>query len=161
MFRNVIFTILLALVFGGCYLKQENIENSYPIKLIVKSPNIKMSGLGFYKQGGNYINVQIFSGGSVSLNYESSGPICINIKCMTRGFFNENFFLYSHYETFIDDILAGRPIYSSQNLIENESGFSQKIVGKDVSLIYEVSNGDISFGDTKNRVFINLTRLEK
>jgi len=159
-YKNLILASL-ALLLCACSVKQEQIESSYPIRLIVKSPNIKISGLGFYKKGGDYVNLQVFSGGSASLNYESAKSICVNDKCTTRDIFNKNFFLLAHYEALIDDILAFQPIYNSKNLIKNDSGFSQSIKTAEYDISYEVNAHGVGFEDTKNGIFIKLTKLEK
>ena len=80
----------IMLFFSACSVKEQTIETSQPVKLVIKTPSIKLSGIGFYKRGGKYANLQIFSGGVAVLDYKSANNICINNKCMTRGIFNEN-----------------------------------------------------------------------
>jgi hypothetical protein len=150
------------LFFCACTVKQQPIEISSPVKVIIKSPNIKLSGLGFYKKGGNYVNLQVFTGALATLNYESSTTICINDNCMIRGIFNNKFFMHTHYAQLIDDILAGKPIYNSQNLIKTENGFSQSVKKSgEYNIFYEVNNNDVEFEDSENRVYIRLKKIEK
>jgi hypothetical protein len=150
------------LFFCSCAVKQQPIEISSPVTVTIKSPNIKLSGLGFYKKGGSYVNLQVFTGALATLNYESSTTICVNDNCMTRGIFNNNFFMHAHYSQLIDDILAGKPIYNSQNLVKTQNGFSQKIVkDKEYNIFYQMSNNDVEFEDSKNRVYIRLKKIEK
>ncbi|MDR1460031.1 MAG: hypothetical protein LBI78_00090 [Campylobacteraceae bacterium] len=160
--NKYIFLIPIALFFCACGIKQQQTEISSPVKVTVKSPNIKLSGLGFYKKGGNYVNLQVFAGATATLNYESSTTICINDNCMTRGIFNDRFFMRAHYARLIDDILAGKPIYNSQNLTKTQNGFFQNIVKSgEYDIFYEVKNGNVEFEDFKNRVYVGLKKLEK
>ncbi|MDR1285539.1 MAG: hypothetical protein LBJ88_05010 [Campylobacteraceae bacterium] len=160
--NKYIFLIPIALFFCACGVKQQRAEISSPVKVTVKSPNIKLSGLGFYKKGGNYVNLQVFAGATATLNYESSTTICINDNCMTRGIFNDKFFTHAHYAKLIDDILAGKPIYNSQNLTKTQNGFSQNISKNgEYDIFYKVINDNIEFEDFKNRVYVTLQKLEK
>jgi hypothetical protein len=152
----------IILFFSACSVKEQTIETSQPIKLIIKTPFIKISGIGFYKKGGKYANLQIFSGGVAVLDYKSAGNICINDKCMTRGIFNEKLFLQTHYDELIDDILAQKPIYNSQNLTKKDDGFSQHIVKTDVfDVLYEADGNGTKFNDLQNGVIIQVTKLGK
>ncbi|MDR2636099.1 MAG: hypothetical protein LBC08_04645 [Campylobacteraceae bacterium] len=152
----------IVLFFNACSVKEQNIETSQPVKLIIKSPSIKLSGIGFYKRGGKYANLQIFSAGVAVLDYKSAGTICINDKCMTRGIFNENLFLQSHYSELVDDILAQQPIYKSQNLTKTDDGFSQNIAKSGAfDISYEVNGSSAEFSDSYNNIFIQVTKLGK
>ncbi|MFV0481437.1 MAG: hypothetical protein ACK5LP_05595 [Campylobacteraceae bacterium] len=156
----ILFTCIL-LFLTSCTLK-EPIENSYPIKLIVKSPAIRTSGTGFYKSGGDYTNLQLFYGSKMVINYESNMLSCLNALCMPKSTFNKNFLGYSHYGKIFDEILAGTPIYNSKNIIKSEFGFTQELQKKDAySITYDVNQTDITFSDTKNDILIKLTKLGK
>jgi hypothetical protein len=149
------------LFFCACGVKQQQIEISTPVMVTVKSPNIKLSGLGFYKKGGSYVNLQVFTGAALTLNYESSTAICINDSCMTRGIFNDKFLMHAHYAKIIDNILAGEPIYKSKNLVKTQNGFSQNIVKNgEYEIFYKVKNGNVEFEDFKNRVYIGLIKTD-
>ncbi|MDR1554621.1 MAG: hypothetical protein LBS39_01175 [Campylobacteraceae bacterium] len=157
-----IFLVLIVLFFSSCGVKQQQTEISSPVKVIIKSPNVKLSGLGFYKKGGNYVNLQVFAGAVPALNYESSTTICVNDKCMIRSIFNDKFFMHAHYAELIDDILAGKPIYKSKNLSKTQNGFSQNITKNgEYDIFYEVKNDNVEFEDFKNKVYIALKKLEK
>jgi hypothetical protein len=157
----VIFTGIV-FFFSACSVKEQTIETSQPVKLVIKTPSIKLSGIGFYKRGGKYANLQIFSAGVVVLDYKSASNICINDKCMTRGIFNENLFLQPHYDELIDDILAQDPIYKSQNLIKTNSGFSQRIAkAKAFDISYEADENGVLFNDLQNGVTIQVSKLGK
>jgi hypothetical protein len=152
----------IMLFFSACSVKEQNIETSQPVKLLVKTPSLKLSGIGFYKRGGKYANLQIFSGGVAVLDYKSAGNICINDKCMTRGIFNEKLFLQPHYNELIDDILAQKPIYKSHNLTKTDSGFFQHIAeAEEFDISYEVNKSGAEFSDLQNSVIIQITKLGK
>ncbi|MDR3178290.1 MAG: hypothetical protein LBT96_04820 [Campylobacteraceae bacterium] len=156
------FLLFVALFFCACGVKQQPIEISSPVKVTIKSPNIKLSGLGFYKKGGDYVNLQVFTGAVATLNYKSSTTICINDNCMTRGIFNDKFFMHAHYAALIDEILAGKPIYNSQNLTKTQNGFSQSVTKNgEYNIFYEVINDNVEFEDSKNGVYLRLKKLEK
>jgi hypothetical protein len=150
------------LFFSACSVKEQTIETSQPVKLIIKTPLVKLSGIGFYKKGGKYANLQIFSGGVATLDYKSAGNICINDKCMTRGIFNENLFLQPHYDELIDDILAQKPIYNSKNIIKTEDGFSQHVIkAQEFDISYEANESGAEFYDLQNNITIQITKLGK
>ncbi|MDR1614100.1 MAG: hypothetical protein LBS26_00865 [Campylobacteraceae bacterium] len=151
----------VVLFFSACSVKEQTIETSQPVKLIIKTPSLKLSGIGFYKRGGKYANLQIFSAGVVTLDYKSAGNICVNNRCMTRGIFNEKFFLQPHYNELIDDILAQKPIYKSQNLTKTDSGFSQYIAKTEFNISYDVNESYADFSDSQNNITIQIEKLGK
>ncbi|MDR0407936.1 MAG: hypothetical protein LBH45_03310 [Campylobacteraceae bacterium] len=162
MYRLLAIFAGIAFFFSACSIKEQTIEASQPITLIIKAPYVKLSGVGFHKTGGRYTNLQIFSAGIVMLDYKSANSICVNSRCMTRGIFNENLFLYPHYDELIDDILAQRPLYKSQNLIKTESGFSQHITKAGAfDIVYEVNGTSATFNDLQNAIMIQITKIGK
>jgi hypothetical protein len=162
MYKFLIICAGITLFFSACSVREQAIETSQPIKLIIKTPSVKLSGIGFYKKGGKYANLQLFSGGVAVLDYKSAGNICINDKCMTRGIFNENLFLQSHYDELIDDILARKPIYESQNLMTTDDGFSQRIAKTGAfDISYKADENGSLFNDSQNSVTIQITKLGK
>ncbi|MDR2789624.1 MAG: hypothetical protein LBB59_01410 [Campylobacteraceae bacterium] len=162
MYRFLAMFAVIMLFFSACSIKEQTIETSQPVKLIVKTPSVKLSGIGFYKRGGKYANLQIFSGGVITMDYKSAGNICINDKCMTRGIFNGHLFLYGHYDELIDDILAQKPIYDSQNIIKTEGGFSQHVFKAEAfNISYETNETEALFNDIQNNITIQITKLGK
>ncbi|MDR2100306.1 MAG: hypothetical protein LBP40_05745 [Campylobacteraceae bacterium] len=162
MYRFLAIFVGVILLFSACSVKEQVIETSQGVKLIIKTPSVKLSGIGFYKRGGKYANLQIFSGGVVVLDYKSAGSICINDKCMTRGIFNEKLFIHTHYDELIDDILARKPIYDSQNLTKTQDGFSQRITeAGEFDILYEIDESAAKFNDLQNSVIIEITKLGK
>jgi hypothetical protein len=151
----------IMLFFSACSVKEQNIETSQPVKLLIKTPSLKLSGIGFYKRGGEYANLQIFSAGVAVLDYKSAGNICVNNRCMTRGIFNEKLFLQPHYSELIDDILAQKPIYKSQNLTKTDNGFSQRITKAEFDISYDVNENNAEFSDLQNNITIQIEKLGK
>ncbi|MDR1975490.1 MAG: hypothetical protein LBQ18_00710 [Campylobacteraceae bacterium] len=162
MYRFLAISVAIALFFSACSIKDQAIEASQPVKVIIKTPSVKLSGIGFYKTGYKYANLQLFSAGVVVLDYKSAGTVCINDKCMTRGIFNEKFFLKPHYNGLIDDILAQRPIYKSENLTQTPDGFSQYIAKDgEFAISYEMKGLDSKFDDSLNQITIQITKIGK
>lgn len=158
--KNFIFSIVFfALLLVGCTTKGP-ITNSYPVNVVILSPALKITGSGFYRQGSNHLNVQLYSAGSFVLNLEIKNLICVNDQCVFKETFNKNFFLSRHYNTFLEDILSAKPIYEKENLIKNSDGFSQYIYKKNsYDITYEVDNKNVVFKDIKNNISIKITKL--
>ena len=158
--KKLLHVSFLALLFlSGCALKQE-ITSSETYVITIKNKHVALSDTGFINHGNDYTNVQIFTAGSALFNLEIMGTtICLDGRCMDKLAFNQQFFQEEHYAELMQEIIAKKPIYEGQNLLQTSSGFEQEIERSNSHLIYKVEGANLTFRDTKNGILIRLKPL--
>ena len=152
--------LLVAIIFlAGCSLKTPY-QSSKPYFVVIKNAQMAVSSTGFIKKDNQRINLQLFSAGTPILNLHVESFICSGLTCASRKSFNEEFFGYAHYESFIDELLRLKPIYEGKNLLKTDRGFKQEIVTKNYEIVYRVEDGNLYFKDKKNKILIRLKELK-
>ncbi|SFV68911.1 Putative lipoprotein [hydrothermal vent metagenome] len=157
------FLTLFSLFFllGGCvnktYSQQERIF------LVFKTSSIKYADLGFMYEGEEDLKIEMYSNGQALKALKiSQTSICLSLfECLDKKTFNQKVLSEYYPHDILSHILRGDKIFSSQNLLNEKNGFSQKIsnIGK-YEIDYRVLDNKIIFRDTLNAITIKVKRLK-
>lgn len=150
--------LVVVLFFTGCAYKAPY-TTSKPYFIVIKNSQIAVADTGFIKKNESTINLQLFSASTPILDLHVGQMVCINRTCVSKKRFNVEFFGYTHYESFVDEIFRLKPIYDKKNLKKIESGFEQKIETENFDITYRVEGKNLYFRDRKNRVLVRLKEL--
>jgi len=146
---------LAIMILGGCAIKPKNIKSkSYLVTF--KFANIKFSDVGFLNTGKNYTNIQVFSAGTPLIDLKIQNQVCVDYFCMGKSNFNEEYLSPSYPNKIMENILNGKPIFNSKNIIKTQDGFTQKLEDKNYKIIYKITQEKIYFKDFKNKILIKL-----
>lgn len=155
-FKTYLFILLSIFALYGCV--SLNLPKTKSVAILIKSPMIKISDVGFIHFYHNHLNLQIYNSGKDILNLNVKNLICINNACSNKLDFNQKFFLNEYYSDFLEDLLRMKPIYNGLNLILTKCGFEQ-IISKNF-VQYTVCNNKMSFIDNKNGIKITMRELD-
>jgi hypothetical protein len=159
MLKTLRIVLILGLLLGGCSLKTPVIS-SKPYYVLIKNKHFALNDTGFLNFKAKEKNIQVFSAGSVILNLQVEDKrVCVNSSCMKKIYFNQEFFGFKHYASFIDDMLLFKPIYKGKNLHKLQNGFEQRLVAKKYDIFYKVDGKTLYFKDKKNGVLMKLNEL--
>ena len=146
--------ILITFLLVGCSLKDYKHTSSKII--IIKSPQIKFSDLGFIRHSGDAIELELFVAGKVVEQISINHLICVSDGCMSKSGFNKEYLHNSYTNEILQNILLGKTIYNAQNKIQTDDGFEQNIENEDVNITYRVNSGEIYFKDRKNKIIFKI-----
>lgn len=154
------FLLLVSLLFFvGCAAK---VPQSVQSALIVfKTPKINYGDMGFVKNYGESVQLQIFSAGTALFELSVGKLICVDGRCLGKSVFNKEFLSPFYPDETIGQILLARPIFEAENLVRNEEGFEQKIFSPGrFDILYTVKKGEVSFRDRLSHIVIIIRRVE-
>lgn len=154
------FFVVVSLVFllGGCSFKNPYMSSkSYHV--VIKNKQIALSDTGFIKKDSKRFNLQLFSAGTPVLDLLIKDDVCLDYVCVSKEKFNSDFFGYSHYKTFVDDLFNFKPIYNGKSLKKLKNGFNQSLKTKHYDVFYEIKEDSLYFKDKQNRVLIKLKEI--
>ena len=150
--------LVFILFFSACSVKEYEYTKS---KLfIIKSPQIKFADLGYIRNTGESIEVELFMAGKSIKKIEVNHLICVDEGCMSKSGYNEDYLHPSYPDDLLQNILLGMPIYDKLNLEKTEDGFAQKIKNENVYIKYKVDNKQIFFKDLRNKIIFKIKELQ-
>lgn len=155
---SILWVSTVLFVFFGCASKHY-VQNKGAI-VTIKTPTFKFSDLGYIRQSGEEIELELFVSGQVIDKFEIDTLICTSRGCMRKSTFNENYLSPYYPDTILKDILERKPIYNGENLEKTSSGFVQNIVTKEVNIKYSVTTQMIRFKDSKNGILIKIKNIK-
>lgn len=156
---KIFLACLLGFFFVGCSLK-EKVITSKAYHIVLKNKNLKISDTGFINKSFSKKELQIFKGTTVVLSLHVRGKeVCLDLTCIDKKRFHEEFFGYSHYESFIDELLEFEPLYGKKNLTKLENGFEQNIKSENFDISYKIENTTLFFRDTFNGILLKIQEL--
>ena len=150
--------IVFILLFSACSIKEYKHTKSKLI--IIKSPKLKFADLGYIRNSGTAIELELFMAGKSIKKIEINKLICVDEGCMTRSGFNEDYLNYSYPDNLFQHIVLGLPIYDDFNLEKTNDGFIQKIKNENVDIKYKVNSKQIFFKDKKNKIIFKIKELK-
>lgn len=150
--RNLFF--ILFLLFSGCSTKEYH--NNLSKIIIIKSPKIKFSDLGFVRYTDSNIEIELFIAGKAVKNIAINHLICVDEGCMSKNQFNANFLNANYPENLLQNIFLGKEIFSAQNKILQKNGFIQHIQSKYYNIDYKIDKHSIFFKDKQNHIIIKI-----
>lgn len=146
--------IAITLLFSACSIK--NYEHTASKLIVIKTPNLKYSDLGYIRNSDKAVQVEIFSAGMSVEKISVNTLICTLENCMSKSGFNEYYLHASYPDDTLQNILLGSEVFAGQNRVKTADGFEQKIENSDVSISYKVTSSSISFKDTKNNILFKI-----
>jgi len=149
--------LVFILLFSACSVKEYNHTKSKLI--IIKSPKIKFADLGYVRNSGTDIELELFMAGKVIKKVAINKLICVDDGCMRRSTFNRDYLNFNYPDNLFQHIVLGKPIYNSINLVRNDLGFTQIIKNKNVNIKYKVKDRQIFFKDKKNNIIFKIKEL--
>lgn len=149
--------LVFLLLFSACSIKEY--EQTKSKIIIIKSPKIKFADLGYVRNTGTAIELELFMAGKSIKKIEINKLICVDEGCMTRGGFNEDYLNESYPDDIFQNIILGLPIYDAKNMQKIQDGFIQKIQDENVNIKYKVTNKQIFFKDKKNKIIVKIKEL--
>jgi hypothetical protein len=128
--------------------------------IIIKSPKIKFADIGYIRNSGNSIELELFVAGNAIEKITINHLICTNDGCMSRSGFNKEYLNSNYPDNILQNIILGTAIYDSKNLFKTEDGFEQRINSKDVKIVYKVDTNKIFFKDIKNKIIFKIKDIK-
>ena len=152
------FFLLLGLFFSGCSFKNYKHEESKII--IIKTPKLKFSDLGYIRHNGNDVEMELFMAGVSVQKININHLICVEEGCMLKSDFNKDYLNATYPSNILQNILLSHEIYSGENREKTSSGFKQIIQNNDVDILYRVSTNSTFFKDKKNRIIFKIKDIK-
>ena len=153
------YLLVLLFIFTGCSVKMPY-TSSQSYFVVIKNSQLALADTGFIRKRDGDLNLQLFSASTPVFDLHVKDSICVDLLCLDRESFNQKFFGYGHYNTFVDELFNMQPIYNQTNIVKNAAGFEQKIKTQNYDIIYRVANGNLYFKDKQNRILIKIKELK-
>lgn len=151
---RIFVSLLFSLLISNCSNNIYQIRNSYLIT--IKSPKLKYSDIGLIEKSQSSILVHIFSLGKEILRLEIGEYISINRSIpIPLSLFNSKYLSSKYPPALLKNIFSGNPIFQGKNIVHLQNSFIQEFD----HIKYRVSQSEIYFRDSKNRILIRLRRV--
>lgn len=150
--KYILLTFIL--VFSACSTK--NYDKTETKIIIIKSPKIKFSDLGYVRSSDEKIELELFIAGTCIESITVNHLICTSEGCMSKSGFNEDYLNPSYPDDTLQNILLARPIYDEENLQKTADGFNQHIQNQHVDIAYKVDSHVTLFKDRKNNIIFKI-----
>ena len=149
--------LIFTLLFSACSVK--DYKNSEAKIIIIKTPKLKFSDLGYVRYSGDAIELELFSAGKVVQKIAINHLICLNEGCMSKGGFNREYLNAAYPDSLLQNLFRGKPIYDGLNTSKTYDGFEQRIKTHDVDVIYRVDTQQIFFKDRANNIIVKIKQV--
>jgi len=146
--------LAVALFLSACSMGEY--KQTQPKLVIIKSPQLKFADLGYIRNDGDSVELELFIAGKVVEKITINYLICTTHGCMSKSGFNEDYLSRYYDENFMQNVLLGKAIFHAKNLVKLEDGFEQKIEDAHLNIFYKVDSKKIYFKDRKNRIIIKI-----
>ncbi len=152
-------TLLIFLIFfSACSIKEY--EQTQAKVIIIKSPKIKFSDLGYIRNTDKILELELFMAGTAVEKITINHLICTSEGCMSKSGFNYDYLNSSYPDDLLQNILLGNEIYEGKNRVKTTDGFEQNINSVDVNIKYRVDSKVIFFKDKKNRIIFKIKEMK-
>lgn len=150
--------LALFLLLGGCSIKNYTHEKSKII--IIKTPKLKFSDLGYIRHNGSDVEMELFMAGVSVQKININHLICVNEGCMFKSTFNDEYLNAEYPSDILQNILLSEVIYDGKNRVQTPSGFEQIIQTKNVDIKYRVTQNETFFKDRKNKIIFKIKDIK-
>ncbi len=150
--KYILLTFIL--LFSACSIK--DYETTQTKVIIIKSPQIKFSDLGYIRNSDEAIEMELFVAGKAIQKITINHLVCTNEGCMSKSGFNEDYLNSNYPADLLQNILLAKPIYDGKNKQKIDDGFTQNIKSLHVDISYRVSSNVTFFKDRKNKIIIKI-----
>ncbi len=152
-------SLIALLIFSGCTVKKYEI--SEPKIITFKMEKLRFNDLGYIRQNGDAIQVELFSAGQAVERFEINHLVCISDGCMSKSSFNSDYLNAAYPDELMQNVLLGRKIFDGQNLVENGYGFEQRLESEAYAITYRVNSNETYFKDRLNKIMIRIKNVKK
>jgi len=149
--------LIITLFFSGCSIKDYKHTQSKII--IIKSPLIKFSDLGYIRDSDNKVSLELFIAGHRIQKIDINHLICVDDGCMPKSWFNKKYLNQNYPNDLLQNILLSHPIFDKKDILKTKNGFEQHIKNNDVSITYKVTDSITYFKDKKNKILFKIKNL--
>lgn len=149
-----LFLLIITLFLSACSIK--NYEQTNAKIIIIKSPQLKFADLGFIRNSGDAVEIELFTAGKSVKKIELNHLICVDEGCMSKSAFNKEYLNQYYPDELLQNIVLGHAIYHVENRVIISNGFEQKIVSENVNIMYKVTDEIIYFKDKQNNILIKI-----
>jgi hypothetical protein len=146
--------LIFTLLFSACSVKEY--EHTQTKIIIIKSPKIKFADVGYIRNSGETIELELFIAGKNIEKITVNHLICTSEGCMSKSGFNKDYLSEAYPDDTLQNILLSRAIYEGKNLTKTSDGFEQNIKDEHVDILYKVNRHVIYFKDTKNNIIFKI-----
>lgn len=146
--------LVALLLLSACSIK--NYEHTQTKIIIIKSPKIKFSDLGYIRNSDKAIELELFVAGTSVEKITINHLICTSEGCLTKQGFNQDYLNATYPSDILQNILLAKSIYDGKNRVQTVDGFEQNIKNKNVEIIYRVKSNSIYFKDKKNKIIFKI-----
>lgn len=151
------FLVVFVLVLSACSIK--NYEYTSAKIVIIKSPKIKFSDIGYVRHTKDAIELELFVAGHVYKRIHINHLICVDNGCMSKSSFNQEYLSGAYPSSLLQNIILGKAIYNGKNSLKQDDGFIQRIKTSDVNIKYIVNSREIYFKDMQNHILIKIKEV--
>ncbi|WP_281951977.1 hypothetical protein [Nitrosophilus kaiyonis] len=154
------FLFIMILFFTGCTVKKVVVSEPYIIT--IKSKKFRFSDYAILEKYSNKeVKIKVFNTGVLVKEIIIDDKICSDEGCLSKKEFN-NLYLSKFYPPgLLKNVVLGKPIFNSENLIKKNSGFIQKIYRKNsLDIIYKVYKDSVYFKDRINKILIKIKKMK-
>jgi len=146
--------LIFLFLFSACSIKDYKFTQTKII--VIKSPKIKFSDLGYIRNSADSIELELFVAGKAIEKISVNNLICVREGCMTKSGFNKEYLNVSYPDNTLQNILLAHPIYKSDNKTLTKDGFEQYIKDENVDIRYIVKKNSTFFKDVKNKIIFKI-----
>jgi len=150
--------LIFFLLFSGCSVKNFSSKESKIV--VIKSPKLKFNDIGYIKDDGSYVRLELYSAGVAIESIDIKHLVCTKQGCITKSKFNKEYLHPSYPNDILRNILLKKPIFGGENLKKLSSGFIQNIKSKDYNIKYKVTPKEVFFKDRKNKIILKIKDID-
>lgn len=156
---SILWVSVLLLWFSGCTIK--TYETSEPKIITFKTKKLRFNDLGYIRQNGDALQVELFSAGQAVERFEVNHLVCLSDGCMSKSGFNSDYLNAEYPDDTLQNILLGRNIFDGKAMSETDSGFEQYLESESYEITYRVTAEEIYFKDKPNKILIRIKAVKK
>lgn len=153
------FLVIAILFLSACSV--HNYKQTHQKIVIIKSSQLKFADLGYIRNSGSSIELELFVAGKAIEKITIDNFICTNEGCMSKTTFNKEYLNKEYPNDILQNILLGKAIYKGLNKQVILDGFEQRITTDNVDIVYKVNTKVVFFKDRKNRIIIKIKELNQ
>ena len=151
-------SLIFILIFSACSTK--NYEHTQTKVIIIKSPLIKFADVGYIRNSGDEIALELFTAGQRVQEITINHLICVSDGCMSKSGFNKEYLHKEYPDDILQNILLAHPIFEGKAMLKTADGFEQKIKSENINITYRVTSDVTFFKDRKNKIILKIKDIK-
>lgn len=151
--------LIFILIFSACSVK--NYEHTQTKIIVIKSPKIKFADVGYLRNSGDTIELELFIAGKNIEKITLNHLVCTSEGCMSKSGFNKEYLNSAYPDDTMQNMLLSHAIYDGKNLTKTADGFEQHIRDENVDIVYIVNSDAVYFKDRKNGIIFKIKDLNE